>query len=123
MHVSHRNRIRVIYLKRAFWSLAGERLNLTQPAVSNALKRLRNKLNDPLFVRTTDGMIPTAYSESIAGVVTDSLNNLRDCLSSESIFTDESTRSFRLMLGDYYGAVILPSLTRLLQEQSPNYHW
>jgi len=45
---------------------AGARLGLTQPAMSHALKRLRNLCNDPLFVRTTRGMKPTAHAQQLA---------------------------------------------------------
>ena len=38
---------------------AASQLNITQPAMSNGLKRLRNLFNDPILVRTSDGMVPT----------------------------------------------------------------
>ncbi|KAE9534219.1 transcriptional regulator [Ursidibacter arcticus] len=47
-------------------SRAAERLNLTQPAVSTMLAKLRHRFNDPLFIRTAHGMIPTARAEALA---------------------------------------------------------
>ena len=47
-------------------STAADNLDLTQPAVSNALKRLRVTLNDELFVRTYQGMEPTPYAQQLA---------------------------------------------------------
>ena len=47
-------------------STAADNLELTQPAVSNALKRLRTTLNDELFVRTYQGMEPTPYARQLA---------------------------------------------------------
>ena len=48
-------------------------LNLTQPAVSNALSRLRESLNDPLFVRTPKAMVPTPVADNIIGSVREAL--------------------------------------------------
>ena len=44
---------------------AAERLNLSQPAMSHALNRLREQLNDPLMMRSFHGMDPTPYAESL----------------------------------------------------------
>ena len=44
---------------------AGDIIGITQPAVSNSLSRLRNLFNDPLFVRTADGMVPTPVAQNI----------------------------------------------------------
>ncbi|MCJ8337163.1 MAG: LysR family transcriptional regulator [Pseudomonadales bacterium] len=101
-------------------TLAGERLNLSQPAVSNALRRLREKLHDPLFVRTADGMLPTVYTESIINVVTDALSSLRDCFASGPVFEGTSKHNFRLMMGDYNGAIVLPGLMQQIAKTAPN---
>ena len=47
-------------------TIAANRIGLSQPAMSNALARLRRVLNDPLFVRAANGMEPTPYAEQIA---------------------------------------------------------
>ena len=57
---------------------AGLRLSMTQPAVSNALKRLRETLGDDLFRRNGFGVEPTAYAETIWPTVRDALQQLRD---------------------------------------------
>ncbi len=46
---------------------AGQIVGITQPAVSNALARLRETFNDPLFVRTAQGMVPTPMAQNIIG--------------------------------------------------------
>ncbi len=50
-----------IYTTRSV-TLAGDRLGMSQSAVSNALKRLRERIDDPLFVRTPNGMVPSAVA-------------------------------------------------------------
>src|ERR1700712_5983156 len=55
---------------------AAARLNMTQPAISHALTRLRRALSDDLFVRTPDGMEPTPYAEHLAGPVRTALQSL-----------------------------------------------
>ena len=55
---------------------AAETLFITQPAVSNALARMRKALDDQLFVSTPAGMVPTPMSENIIGRVRDALQLL-----------------------------------------------
>ena len=88
--------------------------------MSNALRRLREKLNDPLFIRTSDGMVPTAYAESIIHTVSSSLAELRNCLSATSVFASDTKHNFRLMMGDYNGAIVLPRVLSELQVSAPN---
>ena len=52
---------------------AGDIIGITQPAVSNSLSRLRNMFDDPLFVRTADGMVPTPVAQNIIGSVRQAL--------------------------------------------------
>lgn len=53
-------------LKEDNVSRAAEQLGMTQPALSNGLTRLRKQLDDPLFVRTSRGMVPTEKALSLA---------------------------------------------------------
>src|SRR5579875_1305349 len=62
----------VLYSERSV-TRAGNRLGLTQSAVSHALGRLRERLGDDLFVRTPDGMVPTARARAVAPQVHASL--------------------------------------------------
>ena len=64
-----------VYRERSV-SLAAERLCLTQPATSNALNRLRQTLNDELFVRTRNGMEPTLLAQSISEPVQRGLRDM-----------------------------------------------
>src|SRR5262249_21363647 len=65
---------------------AAKRVGLSQPAMSNALARLRRTFNDPLFVRTTDGMSPTPAAQSLIGPVRTALAQLRDIFEEKPAF-------------------------------------
>ena len=65
---------------------AAERLNLTQPAVSNALARLRAAFDDQLFVRTAGGMAPTPAAKAMIGPVREALAQLRVGLDRQAAF-------------------------------------
>lgn len=101
-------------------SLAAERLNLTQPAVSNALNRLRAVLEDKLFVRTRHGMEPTPVARAIYEPIQQGLASIRAALS-EGLAFDPATsdRHFTVITTDVgeltYGAQLL----RKLSEEAP----
>ena len=61
-------------------TIAASTLSLTQSAVSNQLARLRDAFDDPLFVRTSEGMVPTPRAEAIADPIRKSLVEIRFCL-------------------------------------------
>lgn len=93
---------------------AGEVLHLTQPAVSNALARLRHVYKDPLFVRTATGMVPTPVAETIAGNIRSALQLLSGSLDSAEAFDpSRASRRFRISAGDLTAATVVP---RLMQE-------
>ena len=101
-------------------SLAGERLGLSQPAASNALARLRQALNDPLFLRTRDGMVPTGYCETILPDIRAHLEGLFSALEQGTRFDPgRSTRVFRLSLSGLGEAVFLPRLAVRVFQAGP----
>jgi DNA-binding transcriptional LysR family regulator len=99
---------------------AGQSVGLSQPSMSNALRRLRALCGDPLFVRTRDGMQPTPEAERLAGPVQQALNLFQAGLQGGLAF-DPSTsrRSFRILLSDVGEIAVLPRLSRLLAEGAP----
>ncbi len=100
---------------------AAEVLCITQPAVSNALGRLRTTLNDPLFVRTSQGMTPTPLSENIVGRVQEALQLLNTSVTEGEVFQpDQTDKVFRLSMNDLAESMILPNLLEHLQEVAPN---
>jgi DNA-binding transcriptional LysR family regulator len=62
---------------------SGQRLGLTRSAVSHALARLRHMLNDELFVRTQDGMVPTPRAERMAEAIHQGLQDMRVVLEAD----------------------------------------
>lgn len=99
---------------------AGQQLNLTQPAISHALKRLRDLLQDPLFVRQGAHMMPTPFTRNIIEQVRQALQILEVNLSqSHGFVPEDSRRSFHLSLWEYLEALILPSLLKRLASAAP----
>lgn len=99
---------------------AGAAVGLSQPSMSNALSRLREQCSDPLFVRSREGMQPTALALRLAGPVQRALAMLRESLEGEVAFDPASSdRTFRLLLSDVGEIVILPRLIRHLEKVAP----
>lgn len=95
-------------------------LFVTQPAVSNALKRLRLVFNDPLFVRTPHGVTPTPVADSISSSVKEALNLLNLSLTEGQVFDPSSSdKTFRFSLHDYGEAILIPKLMEQLSELAP----
>jgi DNA-binding transcriptional LysR family regulator len=100
---------------------AAERLNLTPSAVSHGLKRLRLLLNDPLFLRTPKGVVPTARATELAAPIADILAQVRSVISTAEPFDPmRSTRRFTLGAPDAASAVFLPPLLAGLQKAAPD---
>ncbi|MCB8889201.1 LysR family transcriptional regulator [Vreelandella malpeensis] len=95
---------------------AAEKLHLSQPAISHALKRLREALDDPLLVRTEQGMQPTPRAQALLPVVQQALAVLQEGLTPPVSFAPlTSTRRFTLATTDYFEEVMYPAfLSRLL---------
>src|SRR5215510_3927128 len=90
---------------------AAARLGLSQPAMSNALSRLRRLLGDPLFMRTPGGMRPTAFAQQLAAPVRQALDLIHATLLAQPGFDPRtSQRAFRLQLSDVGEIVFLPPL-------------
>src|SRR5262245_23131608 len=99
---------------------AAQRLNLTPSAVSHGLGRLRQLLNDPLFLRTPKGVVPTARATELATPITDILARVRSVISTAAPFDPtRSTRRFTLGASDAASAVFLPPLLAGLRQAAP----
>lgn len=99
---------------------AAERVGITQPAMSNALKRLRRVLDDPLLVRTRRGMEPTQRALALQRPVRAALRQLESALTPEPAFDPGATRRlFTLMVTDYVASVLLPGVSARLAEVAP----
>lgn len=100
---------------------AGQIVGITQPAVSNALARLRDTFNDPLFVRTAQGMVPTPMAQNIITPVRQALQLLRVSVQeSRSFIPGEANKTYRISMTDLTEAVILPHLSARIRRLAPN---
>jgi DNA-binding transcriptional LysR family regulator len=109
-----------IYRRRRA-AAAAERLGLSQPAISHALARLREVLDDPLFVRGSRGMQPTARAIEIAPQVETLLRLARDTVDGPGLFHPKTTqRLFRLSANDFAAALIAAPLIRAIAQAAPN---
>jgi len=100
---------------------AAGQLNITQPAMSNGLKRLRTLFNDPILVRTSDGMVPTERARALAPAIRKILLELEEALQGEEEFNVlNSQRVFRLMASDYAASTLLPKLLKRINKIAPN---
>ncbi|MGB7599744.1 MAG: LysR family transcriptional regulator [Candidatus Sulfotelmatobacter sp.] len=99
---------------------AGQQLNLTQPAISHALKRLRDLLHDPLFVRRGAHMMPTPFTRNMIEEVRQALQILEMNLGQSHRFDPEhARRNFHLSLWEYLETLILPPLLGRLAHAAP----
>lgn len=85
---------------------AGDRLGLSQPAVSHALNRPRWMLKDQLFIRTPEGMAPTPRAEQLAQPVRRALGELEAALDPEDFVPAEAERRFTLAVNNYAAVVL-----------------
>src|ERR1700761_5969574 len=89
---------------------AGQRLGMSQPAVSHALARLRNALKDDLFVRTPEGMRPTPRAERMLGAVRAALQELQVTLEDDEFDPSASSREFQIAANNYSARAVIPAL-------------
>ena len=87
-------------------------LAMTQPAVSNALKRLRDALGDDLLIRTAYGVKPTPRAEALWPAVARALADLEAAIIPEEFDVGKAHGTFRMAMSDAIAALWLPSLVR-----------
>ena len=99
---------------------AGGVIGITQPAVSNSLARLRTLFDDPLFVRSAQGMVPTPLSQNIIGSVRQALGLIRSSVQESEFFDPTvSDKRFRVSMSDLSQAIILPPLFDTITKEAP----
>ena len=101
-------------------SRAARELGLTQPALSQALARLREQLKDPLFVRSARGMVPTPKATELSPKIHRILETLGATLADAREFHPaQAERLFRLATTDYFELLALPALSAVLAREAP----
>ncbi|MDB5541420.1 MAG: LysR family transcriptional regulator [Devosia sp.] len=99
---------------------AGERLGMSQSAVSGALARLRLSLKDQLFVRQGQGLSPTDYARSLAMPVHEELDRLEQLLAGPAAFDPAAaSQTFKLAGSDFFAECLMPELAHALQTRAP----
>jgi len=101
-------------------SAAAVELGLTQPAISAALKRLRNHFDNPLFVRTSHGMRPTPHADAMADKIARALSLLREMGPVTRFSPGTTTVQYRVYINDVGMLVVMPQVLRQVSEQAPH---
>jgi DNA-binding transcriptional LysR family regulator len=99
---------------------AADRLGLTQSAVSHALGRLRRTIDDPLFVRTSQGLQPTVRATAMAPGIREGLRRLQDTLAPPRFEEGQTSRRFTIAAGSYFCALLIPSLIERARREAPS---
>jgi DNA-binding transcriptional LysR family regulator len=100
---------------------AGERVGLSQPAVSSAIGRLRHITRDALFVRDGNRMVPTARALRLKEPVRAALRQLEEALSAVSGFDPaRSEQTFMILGSDYFSTLLMPRLAELVMPVAPS---
>lgn len=99
---------------------AANQLGITQPAMSNSLRRLRDMLGDPLLIRTSEGMTPTERAEALQPQIREILAAIEKAVQPSAEFdASKSERVFRIMASDYAESTVLPSLLNHIRDSAP----
>lgn len=100
---------------------AGERVGLSQPAISSALNRLRHSLGDPLFIRIGNEMVPTARAETICEDVRSALKEIERVLAEDALFDPaRASRVFTLRGADFFSMWLMPDLFEEIAREAPH---
>lgn len=100
---------------------AADKLGISQPAMSNGLKRLRNLFDDPLLIRTSNGMTPTERALELEPQIRQLLLGIEKAVQPRTEFdAANSNRVFRMMASDYAEATLIPPLIAKLRVLAPN---
>lgn len=110
-----------VLLREGSVTKAAQQLGITQPAMSNGLRRLRVLLDDPLLVRTSEGMTATERARELQPVIRKALGELEIALQPQQKFNASgSNRVFRLMVSDYAESTLIPELVKRLRVEAPD---
>ncbi|ROU01618.1 LysR family transcriptional regulator [Marinobacter sp. R17] len=100
---------------------AANHLGITQPAMSNGLRRLRDLFGDPLLVRTSEGMTATERARELKPLVRNVLADIERAVQAKSEFdAAQSNRVFRIMASDYAESCLIPRVLRRIRQEAPN---
>ncbi len=99
---------------------AADKLALTQPAVSNAMRRLRDALGDELLVRQGHGVQPTPRAMTLWPIVRDALGNLQQSLAPARFAPATASTTLVLAMADATAGTLVPNLVPILEREAPH---
>jgi|TARA_B100001964_G_C14143876_1_gene558762 DNA-binding transcriptional LysR family regulator len=99
---------------------AAKRIGMTQPAVSNALNRLRYIAKDDLFVRSPNGVVPTARALELAPPIRQAINLVENAFDPTSFDPKNSSDAFNIAISNYTASILFPKLAEVLEKEAPN---
>ncbi len=108
-----------VLLEEGNVSRAADRMNITQPAMSKTLSRLRQVFDDPLFTRNSHGMLATPRALELAGDLSDVLGNITQLLSDANFDPGAYQGEITMALSEYIGVALMPPLMHKLQYEAP----
>lgn len=118
---SHLIRILHTLLEEKSVSRTADLLGQSQPAISVALRRLRELTGDPLLVRSGTRMVPTAHGLSLMAPVAQALSGIEDILHPAQCFDPAQTsRTFRIASPDYLDVFFVPALLERFHQEAPH---
>jgi len=110
-----------VLLRKQNVTRAAESLGISQPAMSNGLRRLRDLFSDPLLVRTSTGMSPTERAQALQPLIRDIVASVEKAVEPDKGFdASRSDRVFRISVSDYSESTLLPHLLRRMRSEAPN---
>jgi DNA-binding transcriptional LysR family regulator len=98
---------------------AGQRLGLSQPAMSHALTRLRHMLKDELFIRSPTGMTPTPRAQQLATPIRIALDGLQQSLEPDQFDPSKATMTFRIAVDNYAAMVLVAPIAANVARVAP----
>lgn len=107
-------------LREGSVSRAAERIGLSQPATSHALRRLRELMDDPLLVRAGPRMELTPRAEALREPLAAALAQVQGLFAEEAFDPAVSRRRFKAMIPDVCTSVLLPAIVRRLEAEAPH---
>lgn len=99
---------------------AARNLSISQPAASNALRRLRDAMGDELFTRAGYGVVPTAFALSVWPAVREALDSLRAAIAPIDFDPSRTRETFVLAMADATAAILMPRLMKVFEIEAPH---
>ena len=99
---------------------AAKRIGMTQPAVSNALNRLRHIAKDDLFIRSPDGVVPTSRALELGPPIRQAISLVENAFDPTSFDPKNANDEFNIAISNYTASILFPRLAELLEKEAPN---